>query len=100
MLHNSCLQGLVDPINQILILQELIESGALRLPNDPTIVDSLITISWIIAEHWFSYLDIDAKPLQENLQKGVELIIQVWRPYLMRDTLNEIHRLKDDLFDM
>ena len=80
------------------LLQELIESGALRLPNDPTIADSLITISWLIAEHWFSYLDIDDKPLQENLQKGFELIIQVWRPYLMRDTLDQMYRLKDGMF--
>ena len=79
------------------LIHELIDTGILRIPGDPKIVDSLLVTSLLIGENWLVFLDVNGMAnTEENLRRGIELIIQVWRPYLIKDALDEINRLTED----
>jgi len=80
------------------LFQELVQTGALHAQDDPYVFEALLTISWIIAEYWLNFLDInDELPTPANLQKGIILILQVWRPYFTQKALNELQQLNQPL---
>jgi AcrR family transcriptional regulator len=77
------------------LFQELVQTKALQPQDDPHVFESLLTISWIIGEYWLNFLDInDELPTPANLQKGVSLILQVWRPYFTPKALDELQQLQ------
>jgi len=76
------------------LFQELVQTGALYAQDDPHVFEALLTISWIIGEYWLNFLEInDEPPTPVNLQKGITLILQVWRPYLTQTALDELQQL-------
>ena len=36
--------------------QFFIEAGVLRIPNDQSHVDALLTVSWILSNYWLTFL--------------------------------------------
>lgn len=71
------------------LFQGVVESKAIK--NTNVSFDSLMQISWMICEHWINFLDINKEPItKQNLLKGIELVILVWRPYLDVTILDEI----------
>ena len=79
------------------LFQDLLQAGMIRTQEAPDRFESLLVISTIIANHWLTHLDISDQPLTiENLQKGAELILLVWQPYLTDDALTELERLKEE----
>jgi AcrR family transcriptional regulator len=79
------------------LFQELVQSGMLHTPEDPKVFESLLTISTIIVEYWLTFLELNEKPLtEENLRKGSDLMIQLWRPYFREDALAELNRLNEN----
>lgn len=79
------------------LFQELIQSGMLHTSDDPKVFESLLTISSIIVEYWLTFLELNEKPIiEENLRKGIDLIVQLWCPYLSEDALAELKRLKEN----
>ena len=80
------------------LFQELVQTKALQPQDDPYVFEALLTISWIIAEYWLNFLDInDEPPTPANLQKGITLILQVWRPYFTQKAVDELQQLNQPL---
>jgi AcrR family transcriptional regulator len=80
-----------------LLFQELVQSGMLHTPDDPKVFESFLTISTIIVEYWLTFLELNDEPItEENLRKGVDLIIQLWCPYLSEEALAELNQLKEN----
>ncbi len=58
------------------------------------LVADLLTISWIIVEHWLSHLSINDAPFtDEQMEKGLKLIIQIWLPYLSSSAKKDLKDL-------
>ncbi len=69
--------------------REFIKTGSLHIS-----ISSLFTTIWLIAEHWINYLEIQDEPLsKKKLSAGIDLMIQVLRPYLNKKALNEVNGL-------
>jgi AcrR family transcriptional regulator len=79
------------------LFQDLVEAGLVNMQKfSPNVFDSLLTISTIIANHWLTHLDIEGSELNmENLQKGAELVLLVWRPYLTDAALAQLDTLEE-----
>ncbi|MBI3993990.1 MAG: TetR/AcrR family transcriptional regulator [Candidatus Lambdaproteobacteria bacterium] len=72
-------------------LQGLIKSGVMQEPEEEGTLDELATISWLITNAWPNFLMVDEKSLcRENVQKGVELVLRVLKPYLTEQAWVEL----------
>ncbi len=90
--NRQAINGKVLPL-----IEEMMQSGVLRVPAEPHLFESLVSISWLIAEYWLNFLEINDEPLTpDNLQRGADLIIQVWRPYFSPQALSELKRLRKE----
>jgi len=79
------------------LFQDLVEAGFVKTQElAPEIFESLLVISIIVANHWLTYLDMNGLELSmENLQKGSELVLLVWRPYLTNEALAQLEQLQE-----
>ena len=78
------------------LFREMVDAGVLREQAGADGFESVYTIAWIITDFWISFLDInDEDPTQENLVKGLELIIQVWRPFLTEEAIGGFELLRN-----
>ena len=66
-------------------------AGLIRVPDDPTVVPNLASICWIIGDFWLPFVELDGELVgPERAQEGVNLMMQVLRPYLTDTALLEI----------
>ena len=74
------------------LFQDLMDAGLIKTQEFfPETFESLLNISILIANHWLSHLDMTGLEVSmENLQKGAELILLVWRPYLTDNALAQL----------
>ena len=78
------------------LFQEMLDAGALREHAESDGFESVYTTVWIIADFWISFLDINGEiPTQENLFKGIDLIMQVWRPFLNNSAIRGFDLLRE-----
>ncbi|WP_458125322.1 TetR/AcrR family transcriptional regulator [Paenibacillus sp. Z3-2] len=64
-------------------IQLFIEVGVLRLPEDPSQMDSLLTICWIISNYWLAFLETNNETVsKEQMEQGIQLIMTVIGPYI------------------
>ena len=81
-----------------LLFKEMVDTGILRSEAGSDGFEALYTIGWIIVDFWISFLDInDQGPTEENLIKGIDLIVQAWRPYLTEEALREFTKLREEI---
>ena len=67
-------------------MKGMVASGVLKVPDDPTTLDSLLKIIWFIQENWTSYLDIRGEAIsRKNVRESGRLVLQVLRPYLSEE---------------
>ncbi len=77
-----------------LMFEELKSAGLLHVPHEKTVTD-LLTLSIVVIDSWPNFLQINDRKLdRKNLQAGVELIIQIWRPYFSPKGLEHLDRLR------
>lgn len=82
----------------LLLFKELKDSGVLKNGDDPDSLDALYTVEWMIVDFWISFLDInETRPSEESLLKGIDLIIQIWRPYLCEEAYMEFLQWRKEL---
>ncbi|MGN8647359.1 TetR/AcrR family transcriptional regulator [Gracilibacillus sp. HCP3S3_G5_1] len=73
-------------VEQKRFFKHFIESGVLRIPQDQSTMDSLLTISWIINNYWLAYLETNNEDVSEDkINQGIQLIMTVIEPYIKRD---------------
>ncbi len=71
--------------------QGLAEAGVIQMPDDPLTLASVIKIGWLINDYWLSFLDVEDQPInQTTIQAGINLILQLMRPYLSDRALAEL----------
>jgi AcrR family transcriptional regulator len=76
--------------NTQVLLKNVVEGGVLREPEDPTAVPKLATIFWLITEFWLPFAEMGEETVgPEQLQEGVELLMQVLRPYMTQEAVAE-----------
>ncbi len=92
-------QEMTDNIRQKAgaLFQDLVEAGCIKTQEfSPDVFDSLLTVSMLIANHWLTHLDMNGIELSmDNLQKGAELVLLVWRPYLTDEALVQLTQLEE-----
>jgi len=77
--------------NTEVLLKNFVESGVLREPEDPTAVPKLVKIFWLIAEFWLPFVEMGEETVgPEPLQEGVDLMVQILKPYMTEETLAEL----------
>lgn len=77
------------------LLQQLQAAGLFRASEEPDLSETLVTISFMLIEYWPNFLEINDEALtHDNLLKGVELILRVWRPYFTEKGWDELTRLR------
>ncbi len=76
------------------LFQDMVEDGLINMREfSPETFDSLLNVSILIANHWLAHLDMTGLEVSmENLQKGADLILLVWRPYLTDKALAQLAR--------
>ena len=76
--------------NTQVLLKNVVEGGVLREPEDPTAVPKLATIFWLITEFWLPFAEMGEETVgPEQLHEGVELLMQVLRPYMTQEAVAE-----------
>jgi AcrR family transcriptional regulator len=77
--------------NTQVLLKNFVEGGVLREPEDPTAVPKLAKIFWLIAEFWLPFVEMGEETVgPERLREGVDLMVQVLRPYITEEALAEL----------
>jgi AcrR family transcriptional regulator len=72
------------------LLEHFVEGGVLREPEDLTAVPKLAKIFWLIAEFWLPFVEMGEERVgPERLQEGVDVMMQVLKPYLTEEALAE-----------
>jgi AcrR family transcriptional regulator len=57
--------------------------GLLVAPIDEQTIIQLADICWMISEFWLASLDMSEQPINDsNIERGIELILLVMKPYL------------------
>ncbi len=79
------------------LFQDMVEDGLINMREfSPETFDSLLNVSILIANHWLAHLDMTGLEVSmENLQKGADLILLVWRPYLTDKALAQLARQEE-----
>ena len=79
------------------LFQDLAKAGLIDAQKATPAFEPLLTVSTLIANHWLTNLEMEGMPLTiENLQKGAELILFVWQPYLTAEAVAELERLRQE----
>jgi AcrR family transcriptional regulator len=77
--------------NTEVLLKNFVKSGVLREPEDPTALLKLARIFWLIAEFWLPFAEMGEETVgPERLQEGVELVMQILKPYMTEEALDEL----------
>ena len=77
--------------NTEVLLKNFVEGGLLRETEDPTAVARLAKIFWLIAEFWLPFAEMGEERVgPERLQEGIDLIMQVLKPYMTQEALVEL----------
>jgi hypothetical protein len=70
-------------IRQRLILQKAVDQGFLRFPEPEVHLDEILTITWIVANHYLLHLEaMGQKVEKQDFETGVVLVMKVLYPYL------------------
>ena len=78
-------------VNTEALLKNCVESGILRELEDPTMVPKLAKLFWLIAEFWLPFTEMVEEVVRpEQLQEGVDLMMQVLEPYMTEEALAEL----------
>jgi AcrR family transcriptional regulator len=73
------------------LLKSFVESGILRGSEDPSAVAKLTKILWLITEFWLPFSEAGEQRVgPDRLQEGVDLMMQVLRPYMTEETFAEL----------
>jgi len=76
--------------NTEFLLKTFVEGGVLREPEDPTATPRLAKILWLITEFWLPFSEMGEEISRpERLHEGVELMMQVLRPYMTDEAVVE-----------
>jgi len=71
------------------LFQQFLNAPATGSPQTPSFVTNLARLCWLISDYWLPYLEIDGElVLPEVIEQGVELYIQVLRPYISKEGLS------------
>jgi AcrR family transcriptional regulator len=77
--------------NTEVLLKNFVESGVLRKPEDPTALLKLARTFWLIAEFWLPFVEMGEERVgPERLQEGVDLMMQILKPYMTEEALAEL----------
>ena len=80
------------------LFQQMIDAGLMREHAAADGFESLFTIGWLITDFWISFIEINGgSPTEENLFKGIDLIMEAWRPYLSPEAIVEFRRFKETM---
>ncbi len=75
---------------QELFLDHFVEAGIVRRPEDPDAFNALVKVGWIVATNWLSFLETGGERVEaKKMEEGVDLIMQILRPYLTEEALAE-----------
>ena len=76
---------------QELFFRGFIEAGIMREPEDPAVLPALVKAAWIVSDSWLSFLESGGEAVEpESMRQGVDVLIQVFRPYLTEEALREL----------
>ena len=85
--------------NTQILLKNFVEGGVLREPEDPTAVPRLATIFWLITEFWLPFAEMGEETVgPERLREGVELLMQVLRPYMAEEAVAEHGSAREEVY--
>ncbi len=66
------------------LLQQMVDEGVLHLPQPTPCLDDLLTIAWIIANHYLNHLETMGQSVDDgDFLTGAELVMTVFQPYLI-----------------
>ncbi|MEM7119067.1 MAG: TetR/AcrR family transcriptional regulator [Chloroflexota bacterium] len=70
---------------QIAFARALAEANDIGLPQDDQDLRNLFTVAWLISDTWLAFQELEADwdeaNLNAHIEKGVELIMSLYRPY-------------------
>ena len=76
---------------QELFFKGFIEAGIMREPGDPATLPALVKAAWIVSDNWLSFLESGGEAVEpESMRQGIDVLIQVFRPYLTEEALREL----------
>ena len=68
---------------QLALFDRLAAAGVFKWPRKRSEVEATLTVAWIIGNYWLAHLESGGESVTpEMLQQGVELIVQLFTPYL------------------
>ena len=77
--------------NTEFLLKSFVEGGVLQDPEDPTAMSRLAKMFWLIAEFWLPFAEMGEERVgPDRLQEGVDLMMQVLRPYMTEEAFAEL----------
>lgn len=72
---------------QRLLLQKGVQDGILFFPEPEIQLDDVLTIAWIVANHYLIYLESMGRQVEKHdFVTGAELVVKVLQPYYKRNS--------------
>jgi AcrR family transcriptional regulator len=69
------------------LFAEFVTAGVLAPPDGPDEVTRLAELCWLISEFWLPSVEVSGQAVDsEAMRHGVELMMQVLRPYILTDS--------------
>lgn len=71
---------------QTKFFQMFIDEGVIRVPKEnASLANDLLKVSWIISNYWLAFVETSGdKVSEEKVEEGVQLIMTVINPYIMK----------------
>jgi AcrR family transcriptional regulator len=80
-------RGLANTEN---LLNGFVQGGVLRDLGDPTAVNRLARIIWLIIEFWLPFAEMGEETIEpQRVHEGVELLMQCLKPYMTEEAVVE-----------
>ncbi len=71
--------------------EHMVDSGVIRRPDNPHTMPRLVRLGWMVGDYWLDFLDIEGRPMDAaHIGEGVEMIREIFRPYIVDDKRGEI----------
>jgi hypothetical protein len=74
-----------------IVFEAFIAAGVMQAPDTTETVSRLAQVCLILGDSWFPFEELDGQPLEPgDLERGVALIIDVFRPYFSDSAVAEL----------
>ena len=73
---------------QLALFDRMVAAGYVRAPKNRDEITQVLTLAWLVGNYWLVHLETNGDAISpENVQQGVDLVMRLLTPYLIKEIL-------------